>query len=112
MNGEQTFRATLILGSLILFPIAFYHRVQEHTLVAAGSYRWVRHPFYPSVGLWILASSLVAANGFLLVTGGLAFVLMVVRTREEEENLLARFGDAYRAYMERTGRFLPKMGVQ
>ena len=52
--------------------------------------------------------SLMAANWFLLVTGGLAFVLIMVRTQTEEEKLLARFGDSYRAYRDRTGRFLPK----
>ncbi len=80
---------------------------RKHTLVTRGPYRWVRHPFYDSAALCILANSLVAANWFLFLTGGLTFVLLVIRTRKEEENLLARFGDAYRAYMERTGRFLP-----
>jgi protein-S-isoprenylcysteine O-methyltransferase Ste14 len=84
---------------------------KEHRLVTGGPYRWVRHPFYDAVGLAILANSLTAANWFLFVTGGLCFVLMVVRARTEEGHLLARFGDSYRAYMERTGRFLPKIGA-
>jgi len=82
-----------------------------HTLVTRGPYRWVRHPFYDSAALCILANSLVAANWFLLLTGALALLLLVVRTRKEEENLLNRFGDDYRAYMQRTGRFLPKSGT-
>ena len=81
---------------------------KEHALVTSGPYRWIRHPFYDSVALLVLATSLMAANWFLLVTGGLAFVLMMVRTRTEEEKLLARFGDSYRAYRDRTGRFLPR----
>jgi protein-S-isoprenylcysteine O-methyltransferase Ste14 len=79
--------------------------------VTSGPYRWVRHPFYDCVALCVLANSVVAANWFLFSTGGLAVGLMVVRTRKEEEKLLARFGDAYRAYMERTGRFLPRLGA-
>jgi protein-S-isoprenylcysteine O-methyltransferase Ste14 len=82
---------------------------REHTLVTTGPYRWVRHPFYDAVGLAILASSLIAANWFLLMTGGLAFILMIVRTTTEEKHLLARFGHAYRAYLERTGRFVPRI---
>ena len=82
---------------------------REHTLVTNGPYRWVRHPFYDAAALCVLAGSLVAANWFLFLTGGLAFILMIVRTRTEEEKLLARFGDAYRAYTERTGRFLPRI---
>ena len=40
---------------------------REHTLVRSGPYRWVRHPFYGSVALAMLANSLAAANAFLFV---------------------------------------------
>lgn len=80
---------------------------REHTLVTRGPYRWVRHPFYDSVVLLLLASSLIAANWSLLACSGLFLALLIVRTRTEEEKLIACFGDAYRTYMERTGRFLP-----
>jgi protein-S-isoprenylcysteine O-methyltransferase Ste14 len=83
---------------------------RAHTLVCSGPYRWVRHPFYDAVALCILANAITAANWFLFLTGGLVVVLLIVRTRKEEENLLLRFGDSYRAYVERTGRFLPKIG--
>ena len=82
---------------------------QLHSLVSSGPYRWVRHPFYDAVALCVLANGVIAANWFLLLTGGLVVVLLVVRTRREEERLLLRFGDSYRAYVERTGRFLPKI---
>src|SRR4051794_26705553 len=81
---------------------------KQHTLVTGGPYRWVRNPFYDFVALLTLSSALIAANWFVLLAGGLLFVLMVVRTRTEEAHLIARFGDAYRAYMEHTGRFVPK----
>lgn len=84
---------------------------REHALVTSGPYRWVRHPFYDSVALLVLATSLMAANWFLLLTGGLVFVLMIVRTRTEEEKLQARFGDSYRAYRDRTGRYVPRIKV-
>jgi len=82
---------------------------KEHTLVITGPYRWVRHPFYTSGALALLANSLIAANWFLFVTGCVAILLLVIRTRKEEENLIARFGDDYRNYMQRTGRFVPRL---
>ena len=85
---------------------------REHTLVTHGPYRFVRHPFYDSVELLILAISLMAANWSFLLTGSAFLFLIVVRTRTEEEKLLARFGDPYRVYMDRTGRFLPKIGAK
>ena len=81
-----------------------------HTLVTTGPYRWVRHPFYDAVALCVVANSLVAANWFLFLTGGSAFILMIARTRTEEKHLLGRFGDSYRAYIEGTGRFVPRIG--
>jgi len=80
-----------------------------HTMISAGPYRWVRHPFYVSVALCALANGLAAANWFLLLTGTVVVALLVVRTRTEEEKLLLRFGDSYRHYMEQTGCFLPKL---
>ncbi|MEO5616551.1 MAG: isoprenylcysteine carboxylmethyltransferase family protein, partial [Candidatus Eisenbacteria bacterium] len=81
---------------------------REHTLVTHGPYRWVRHPFYDSMALVILAIGLIAANWFLLLTGSVVLCLIVLRTRTEEEKLMARFGDAYRAYIMQTGRFVPR----
>lgn len=81
---------------------------QAHTLVTRGPYRWVRHPFYVCMALFVLSLGLVAANWFMLGAGVMVFTMLVVRTRIEEEKLLARFGDPYRDYLKRTGRFLPR----
>jgi protein-S-isoprenylcysteine O-methyltransferase Ste14 len=83
---------------------------RTHTLVRHGPYRWIRHPFYDSAALLMLAVSLMTANWFLLLTGLVTFGLLILRTRVEEENLAARFGESYRRYMEATGRFLPRTG--
>jgi protein-S-isoprenylcysteine O-methyltransferase Ste14 len=81
---------------------------REHTLVTHGPYRFVRHPFYGSVTLWIVAMSLVTANWFILAAGAVLVTLLIVRTRIEEEKLLMRFGDSYRTYTQQTGRFIPR----
>jgi protein-S-isoprenylcysteine O-methyltransferase Ste14 len=85
---------------------------QQHTLVLHGPYRWIRHPLYDSAALLIVAISAMTANWFLLATGVVILWLLVTRTRIEEANLVARFGDSYRAYMKRTGRFVPRIGAQ
>jgi protein-S-isoprenylcysteine O-methyltransferase Ste14 len=82
---------------------------KQHTLVTTGPYRWVRHPFYVTGVLAVLGNSLVAANAFFLGAGLLMFLLWAIRSRKEEENLIARFGDDYRNYARRTGRFLPRL---
>lgn len=82
----------------------------KHTLITTGPYAWIRHPFYTAAALAMVANALVAANWFILATGVAVFVLLVIRLRTEEANLIARFGDAYRAYAARTGRFVPRLG--
>ncbi len=81
----------------------------RHTLVTHGPYRWVRHPFYVAFGLAMVADALVTANWFLALTGAVAVALIAIRTRTEEHKLIERFGDEYRHYMGRTGRFIPRL---
>jgi protein-S-isoprenylcysteine O-methyltransferase Ste14 len=81
---------------------------KAHTLVMSGPYRWVRHPLYDALALLVLSASAITASWFLFLTGAAALALIWIRTRKEEEMLLERFGNQYRAYMVRTGRFLPR----
>jgi protein-S-isoprenylcysteine O-methyltransferase Ste14 len=81
---------------------------RNHVLITHGPYRWVRHPFYGFVALLVLGIALMAANWFILLAGAVVYSLFVIRTRKEEEHLVARFGDAYRVYMRSTGRFFPR----
>ncbi len=81
----------------------------KHTLITRGPYRWVRHPFYVALALGVTANAVVTANWFFALMGAVSIVLFAIRTRTEEEKLVERFGDAYRNYMQRTGRFIPRM---
>ena len=84
---------------------------EQHTLVTRGPYRWIRHPFYAAMALITIGAALVAANWFMLAAGAVVFALLALRSRVEEEQLAARFGDAYREYQKRTGRFLPRLSA-
>ena len=83
---------------------------EKHTLVTHGPYFWIRHPLYSSAALVIVGMSLIASNWFLFVTGVVVLAILILRTRTEESNLVARFGDGYQQYMDRTGRFVPRIG--
>jgi protein-S-isoprenylcysteine O-methyltransferase Ste14 len=80
-----------------------------HQLVTTGMYRWVRHPLYSVGTLLFMSFALMAENLFMVIIGIIGFILLWVRLPKEEENLIARFGDDYRDYMKRTGRFVPKL---
>jgi protein-S-isoprenylcysteine O-methyltransferase Ste14 len=81
----------------------------QHGLVTHGPYRWVRHPLYTIGSSFFIALGLVADNWFIALAGMLAFLVVALRTPKEEANLIQKFGDEYREYMRRTGRFLPKL---
>jgi len=83
---------------------------KEHKLVTSGPYRWVRHPLYTFGSAMFVAFGLMADNWFIALLGILAFLAMASRTPKEEANLIEKFGDEYRDYMKRTGRYLPKLG--
>lgn len=80
-----------------------------HALVTQGPYRWVRHPFYDCMALFVMAIALMMANWFVILGGIVTFALLVLRSRTEEAHLLKRFGEPYRAYRSATGRFLPRI---
>jgi len=82
---------------------------EHHTLVTSGPYRWIRHPFYVAMALVTVGAALIAANWFMLASGTVVFMLLAIRSRVEEEQLAARFGDTYRDYQRRTGRFWPRL---
>lgn len=82
----------------------------DHQLVTSGPYRWIRHPLYTFGGIFFLALTLLSGLWWLLIFLVPGWVGLAWRVQFEEANLLNRFGDEYRAYMQRTGRFLPRVG--
>jgi protein-S-isoprenylcysteine O-methyltransferase Ste14 len=81
---------------------------EGHTLVTQGMYRSIRHPMYTSQCLWSIAQTLLLQNWVAGWAGLVLFLpLYLLRVPREEQMMLAQFGEAYRTYMERTGRVVP-----
>ncbi|UCC31061.1 MAG: isoprenylcysteine carboxylmethyltransferase family protein [Phycisphaerales bacterium] len=82
---------------------------RRHTLVLDGPYRWVRHPIYASIYVIDLALLLLSANFLVGPPSAAVLGLLLARRIPREEALMVNaFGDAYRAYMKRTGALLPR----
>lgn len=79
-----------------------------HRLVTHGPYRWVRHPLY-TAGTVMVTCLVVISRLWWLALALVPLAILLARTTKEEANLIATFGDEYREYMKRTGRFLPKL---
>ena len=108
----ESFGYTLFLWSVLergRYATSWEMR-EDHKLVTWGPYRYVRHPSYLGYflmffGLFFVLLNLLALIPIIAIPGyiGLTFY--------EERLLTTRFGDAYREYQKKTGRFLPRIGT-
>ncbi|MBN1149564.1 MAG: isoprenylcysteine carboxylmethyltransferase family protein [Anaerolineales bacterium] len=80
---------------------------QAHRLIDQGPYSRIRHPMYTALAGIFIGLSLISALWPTLLLTVLTLIFFVERLPKEEQMLLEEFGDEYRAYMQRSGRFLP-----
>jgi len=74
-------------------------------LVAAGPYRWVRHPLYLLILLMIWTYPDLTADRLLFDVLWTAWI--VVASWLEERDLVSEFGDSYRRYRKRVPMLIP-----
>jgi len=80
----------------------------EHHLVTTGPYARVRHPLYTAMLGYATSLALVTANGVFVFLAVAMIAGLLARVPREERMMLEEFGEEYKAYMQRTGRFFPK----
>jgi protein-S-isoprenylcysteine O-methyltransferase Ste14 len=78
-----------------------------HRLITTGPYGFVRHPGYLGEIASVLGMSLALSSLIGLAMTILLVPVLIRRIGTEEEMLLARFGDEYREYVQRTKRLIP-----
>jgi protein-S-isoprenylcysteine O-methyltransferase Ste14 len=95
-------------------PLALWHQTNDAPvhIVTWGAYKYIRHPFYTS---FILAetASVIALPNLVTVGGLIACILILNSTAAREEGRLSTsaFGEEYKSYITKTGRFIPKIGA-
>ncbi len=82
-----------------------------HQLITVGPYARIRHPLYSAMFGWGIALALLTANWIFVGIGALMVIGLLWRVPKEEQMMLEAFGDEYKIYMGRTGRFLPRLGI-
>jgi protein-S-isoprenylcysteine O-methyltransferase Ste14 len=80
-----------------------------HHLVTNGPYTRIRHPLYSGMIGWSLGLSLLTANWIFVAVSLLSIAGVLHRVPKEEQMMIDTFGEQYKAYMQRTGRFFPKL---
>ena len=96
------------LGRFMMIQIAV---TRDHELIDTGPYARIRHPTYTGVMCLAIGVTLLFLSVALLPFAAATVVLANYRARKEERLLSSPegLGEAYRAYMARTGRFLPRL---
>lgn len=94
-------------GGRIRADPALYDFEKTTALVTDGIYRYIRHPLYASLlllawGIFMKGPGILAG----ILVGATSLSLYITARRDEVE-CLACFGEAYRAYMGRSKRFIP-----
>jgi protein-S-isoprenylcysteine O-methyltransferase Ste14 len=82
---------------------------EEHTLITVGPYRWARHPMYTALFSFFAGLALLSASWLVVPLAAVGILVLYARIGKEETMMTERFGDEYRDYMQRTGRFLPRL---
>lgn len=109
----------ILLFSSIYFAIAGYLLLREigkpkggnfentTVIVRTGLYRYIRHPLYMS--LFILGTGVMMKDPELiqLCLGAVNLAAICLTARIEENEMIVRFGDDYKAYMKETKMFIP-----
>lgn len=85
---------------------------RAHALETDGLYARIRHPGYLGAMLATLGGVLAFRSMLAWPLVALMYVAEAARARREEALLEEHFGDAWRAYAKRTGRFLPRLGAR
>jgi len=80
---------------------------QARSLVTTGFYRVSRNPMYLGMALLLVAQAIYLSNAAALVSP-LVFVIAMthLQIKPEEAALKRNFGEAYRAYRQRTRRWI------
>jgi class 3 adenylate cyclase/protein-S-isoprenylcysteine O-methyltransferase Ste14 len=112
LNALPELGRPLITVGGVLFAVGFIQvygaKVRDRGLVTGGLYRVARHPQYLGLALIGLGAFLVWPRVLVLVAYLTMLFLYERLAGWEESRCVAKFGEAYRAYQQRTGMFLPR----
>ena len=93
--------------------IALWHQSSDapEQIVTYGAYSRIRHPFYAAILLALLGALIFCPHPATLTLLAYGFLVMNWTAAKEEKRLSeSKFGDEYRVYIRRTGRFIPRWG--
>ena len=112
LNAVGPLGGALIAVGLTAFLVAaipvYWAKFRGRGPVTGGLYATIRHPQYVALAITGLGTALLWPRFLVLVTFVTMIFLYAWLAQWEEQQCVARFGDSYRDYQKRSGRFVPK----
>jgi protein-S-isoprenylcysteine O-methyltransferase Ste14 len=103
--------SVLFLGGAIAFLACacqvYFHKLARRGPALGGLYAWIRHPQYLALAVTGVGLAILWPRFLTAALWAVMVALYFFLARDEERRMVAAFGDEYRAYMARTGMFLP-----
>lgn len=113
--GNGWFMVMLVSNALLILGIwlisAGWQLVYdaEGALVTHGVYRYMRHPQYTGIFIITLAFMIQWPTLATLLLWPFVIAMYVKLAKKEEQDVLRTYPEEYRAYIERTPMFFPKL---
>jgi protein-S-isoprenylcysteine O-methyltransferase Ste14 len=96
----------------IIFGIGFgqvyWSKFRRKGAVFGGIYRYSRHPQYAAWIIFGLGMAIFWSRMIVIITYVSMLFVYYFLAKAEERECLRKYGESYQAYLEKTGRFLPR----
>ena len=102
-----------LAGAMYLFRsghVVVSHEQRANSVVATGAFGYVRHPLYLASILTYLGLTVSTGSLFCLALLVVIFIFYNYIASYEEEFLETKYGEEYRKYKMRTGKWMPRIG--
>lgn len=102
-----------LISAVYLFKsghIVVSHKQRPNSVVTTGAFRYVRHPLYLASILTYLGLAVSTLSLFSLALLVGIFIFYNYIANYEERFLEAKFGEEYRVYKKKTGKWVAKVG--
>ncbi len=110
-RAAQAVAILLLIWARVTFGLRSFHASAEPTaggLVTSGPYKYIRHPIYASVLLFVWAAVASHPSARAFGCGLLACAGAALRIAAEEHLVVQRYPE-YAEYASRTKRFIPHL---
>ena len=86
------------------------HEQRPERVIDTGAFRYVRHPLYLAAILFYLALTVSTFSLFCLGLFVIIFFFYNYIAGYEEKLMEAKFGEDFKSYKKRTGKWIPRIG--